>query len=166
MPSSPLRPGELLAAAAGVLLLGALLLDWYAAAGGGPLNAWQAFDVLDVVLALLAVASLALAVLEATSASPVKPTGAAVLTTTFAALALLAVLYRWLDQPGPDGAVGVEPGLYVGLLATALLLAGAFRALADESPRRVPMSAAEARPAPPPDVIPAEAVTDAPRPTP
>ncbi len=118
MSSSPLRPGELLAAAAGVLLLGALLLDWYAAAGAASLNAWQAFDVLDVVLALVGLAGLALVVLNAVRESPALPVAAEALTTVLALLAALVVVYRLLDQPGPNDVVGVEPGAYLGLAAT------------------------------------------------
>ena len=173
MDKSRLRPGELLAAAGGVLLLVALVLDWYggscAALVNGramdvsvALNAWEAFDVLDVLLALAALGGIALAVLEATQRSPTVPNAAGVITTSLALLLALAVLYRWLNQPGPNDVVGVEPGLYLGLLALGLLFFGAYRSLADESARRTPAPHVEVRPAPPPDVKPAGTVTDAP----
>src|SRR3712207_252304 len=121
MDTSRLRPGELLAAAGGVLLLVALVLDWYAVEGGGrSLNGWQAFGVIDVVLALLALGGLALAALNLLARGVILPVAAEVLVTAFGLLALLLVLYRLVNQPGANSAVGVEPGAYVGLLATAL----------------------------------------------
>ena len=94
-----LRGGELIAGAGGVVLLAALFLGWYSGA-----SAWQAFSVLDVVLALLALVPLALVALQATRESPSLPVTFSVLTAVAGALAALLILYRILNQPGPNDA--------------------------------------------------------------
>ena len=78
---------------------------------------WQAFSVLDVVLALLALVPLALVVLQATRESPSLPVAFSVLTTVAGALATLLILYRILNQPGPNDRVEVELGAWIGLAA-------------------------------------------------
>jgi drug/metabolite transporter (DMT)-like permease len=117
-----LRDGEWVAGAGGVALLAALFLDWYSGA-----SAWQAFSVLDVVLALLALVPLALVVLQATRESPSLPVAFSVLTTVAGALATLLILYRILDQPGPNDRVDVELGAWIGLAAAAVTAAGGWR---------------------------------------
>ncbi len=157
MDTRRLRPRELLAAAGAVVLLVAMLLDWFshptAAPTGGPagtaaLNAWQAFGVIDVVLALLALAGIAVLALNAAHRVPAVPVAAEGLTLVAAILARLAVLYRLVDQPGGNAAVRVEPGLYLGLASVLAIFFGAYRALRDESPRATPAPAVELRPAP------------------
>jgi len=172
MTSSRLRPGELLAAAGGVVLLGSLVMDWYALAGrrapgGGEgtigRNAWQSLTVLDLLLAVLAVAAIALVALNAVRRSPSLPVAAEVLTTALAVPATVFLVYRLIDHPGPNGAfgpeevVGVEPGAYVGLVATLAVLAGAFFAMRDESGRALVDPEVELRP-PPRGVAPPPAV--------
>ncbi len=156
MDTSRLRPGELLAAVGGALLLVSLVLDWYAVRAGpapgrpsgGSLgrNAWEAFGILDVVLALAALGGIALVILNLVQRSPTLPVAAEVLATALALLALLAVVYRLIDKPG--SVAGVEPGAYIGALATAVVFYGGFRALRDESPRGTPLPEVEVRPAP------------------
>ena len=148
MDTSRLRPGEILAAAGGAVLLVVLLLDWYGAEGGG-LTAWQAFDVLDLWLALVAAGAIALAVLNAARHSPALPVAVAVQVTVAALLSLVFVAYRLLDQPGANDAVDVEGAAYAGLLATSAILFGAYKALQDESGRATPAPEVELRPAPP-----------------
>ncbi len=123
-----LRGGDLIAGAGGAALLVALFLDWYSGA-----SAWQAFSVLDVVLALLALVPLALVALQATRASPSLPVAFSVLTTVAGALATLLVLYRILNQPGPNDRVEVELGAWIGLAAAAITAAGGWRSLRVEA---------------------------------
>jgi hypothetical protein len=123
-----LRAPELIAGAGGVALLVALSTDWYSGA-----TAWQAFSVLDVVLALLALAPLALVALQATRQSPSLPVAFSVLTTVAGALATLLILYRILNQPGPNDLVEVEPGAWLGLAAAAAMAAGGWRSVRVEA---------------------------------
>jgi hypothetical protein len=141
-----LRPGELLAAAGGIALLALTVVAWYDRPGGGSASAWAAFTVLDVALALAGLAGVLLAVLNAARRTPALPVFAEVWTTALAGLVALAVFYRLVDKPG--GYDAVAPGGYLGLGATLLIAAGAFRSLRDEAPRGTPAPEVELRPAP------------------
>jgi carbon starvation protein CstA len=123
-----LRDGEWVAGAGGVALLAALFLDWFSGA-----SAWQAFSVLDVVLALLALVPLALVVLQATRESSSLPVAFSVFTTIAGALATLLILYRLLNQPGPNDRVEVELGAWIGLAAAVVTAAGGWRSMRVEA---------------------------------
>jgi drug/metabolite transporter (DMT)-like permease len=143
------RAADWIAAAAGVALLGSMFADWYARVDVG-VNAWQAFSVLDIALALLASAPLALVVLQATRDSPALPVAFSVFTTVAGAVALLLILYRIVDQPGPNDAVDVEPGAWVGLVAAVVVTAGGWRSMRDEAMPGVALPPVEDLPAPTP----------------
>ena len=123
-----LRDGEWIAGAGAVALLVALFLGWYSGA-----SAWQAFSVLDVVLALVALLALALVIAQATRESPSVPVALSVLTAVAGVLATLFVLYRILNQPGPNDAVEVEAGAWLGLAAAALVAVGGARSMRVEA---------------------------------
>jgi carbon starvation protein CstA len=142
---SRLRDGEWIAGAGGVGLLVSLRLDWYSGA-----SAWRAFSVLDVVLALLALVPLALVVLQATRESPSLPVAFSVLTTLAGALATLLILYRILNQPGPNDRVEVELGAWIGLAAAALAAVGGWRSLREEEIPGIPLPPVEELPVPAP----------------
>ena len=153
-----LRPADLVAGAGGLALLAAMFLHWYGLsvevlATGGPsrpieLTAWQAFDVLDVVLTLLALVPLALVATQATRESPAFPVLFSVLTIVAGALAALLILYRIVNQPGPNAAVDVEAGAWLGLLAAAIVGAGGWRSTRDERMPGVAPRPIEYMPAP------------------
>jgi hypothetical protein len=145
-----LRVGEWLAALAGVGLIASLSLDWYGVRGReAALSGWAAFDVIDVLLALVAGVAIALAVAQVARDRPALPVGAAVVTVTFGLLAILLVLYRIVNEPGPDEFVELRAGAYVGLLAAAAIVAGGWLSLADEHvPGLPPGPEPELRPAP------------------
>jgi hypothetical protein len=123
-----LRDGEWIAGAGAVALLAAMFLHWYSGA-----SAWQAFSVLDMVLALLLLAPLGLVVLQATRTSPSLPVAFSVLTVVTGALATLLILYRILNQPGPNDVVDVELGAWVGLAAAVVTTGGGWRSLRTEA---------------------------------
>ena len=137
-----LRPADLVAGAGGLALLAAMFLHWYALsvevlATGGPsrpieFTAWQSFSVLDVVLAALALVPLALVVTQATRESPALPVLFSVLTMCAGALAALLILYRIANQPGPNAAIEVQAGAWLGLLAAVIVAAGGWRSIRDE----------------------------------
>jgi hypothetical protein len=129
------RPGELLAGGAGALLLIALFFDWYDVRDVETVTAWQAYAVTDLVLAATAFGGMVVLGLHSTSRAPAVPVAANVIVAALSPIALLLVIYRLLNQPGPNDAVGLEPGAYVGLLLTAALTVGTWRALRDEDPR-------------------------------
>jgi hypothetical protein len=141
-----LRPGDVVAGAGALLLLAAmLLLDWYSGA-----SAWEAFSVLDVVLALLALPALGLVAAQATRESPALPVFFSVVSSVAALLAVLLIGYRILNQPGPNDAVDVDAGAWVGLAAAALMFAGACWSARDSSMPRAKFPPVEKVAAPSP----------------
>jgi uncharacterized membrane protein len=127
-----LRDGEWIAGAGALALLAAMFLHWY----GTDLRivtfevtAWQAFDVLDAVLVLLALVPLALVFTQATRRSPSIPVAFSVLTALAGALAALLILYRIVNQPGPNDLVEVQAGAWLGLLAALVIAAGGWRSM-------------------------------------
>jgi multisubunit Na+/H+ antiporter MnhB subunit len=151
-----LRRGEVIAAAGGVLLLFAMFLDWYAAGGAGGVRlrgstAWQSFAVLDVILALVALLAILLAALAATQRSPALPVAASVVTAATGILTALLVLYRILDQPGPNELVEVKLGAFLGFLCVLAVAAGGWDAMSEDNSTAGTAAAdpASTRPTPP-----------------
>src|SRR5215210_148707 len=152
-----LRVGEWIAGACGVLLLVALFLPWY---GDTSRTGWESFSVVDVILKQLALVAISVPVVTATHRVPALPLALESLTALFGLVGVLLVLVRVLNLPGD--ADGREIGLWLGLLATLGICAGAVVAIRDErlSPQGrhtdlsgVPVSSQpdiEKMPAPPP----------------
>jgi hypothetical protein len=169
-----LRPGDLIAAAGGVGLLVVMFLEWYAAGGVTQVgdreievsvgaNAWEAFAVTDIWLALTAVAALAIVALTASRQSPALPVAASVITTTLGVIAVLLVLYRILNQPGPNEFIEVKFGAFLGFLSVLAIAAGGWRSMRDEEwdvepapvdVRPTPPAEGPQDPAPPPEAEP------------
>jgi hypothetical protein len=159
MELSRLRAGELIAAAGGVALLVVMFFDWYAAGGttevGGQdieisvgFSAWEAFGITDVLLALAALVAVATAVIAATRPSPALPVAGSVVTTAVGAFATLLVLYRILNQPGPNEFIEVEWPAFVGFLCVLAVAAGGWLGMRDEDWPAAPLPV-DVRPAPP-----------------
>ena len=159
MELSRLRPGELIAAAGGVALLVVMFLDWYAAGGttsvGGQrisvsvgFTAWEAFGITDILLALAALIAIGLAVLTATRRSPALPVAASVITATTGILATLLVLYRILNQPGPNEFIEVKLPAFLGFLSVLAVAVGGYLSLRDEDWEDAPVPT-DVRPTPP-----------------
>jgi hypothetical protein len=143
-----LRAGEWLTAAGAVALTVLLFLDWFelqvraritetsgrivradAAASG-----WSSLGWVVVLLLVIAIAlAVWLVVSTAGDAAVNQPVMAAALLSALAPIVLLVVAVRVaVAQPGRDEAIAVQPAAYLGLAALALLVAGAWRAIADE----------------------------------
>jgi hypothetical protein len=150
---SRLRQSDLIAGLGGVALLITMFLDWYSLSLAGfvsvGVNAWQAFSITDLILALAALSGIAVAVLTASRRSPALPVAAAVLATTVGAFATLLVLYRILNQPGPNELVEVEFGAFLGIVSVLAVGVGGFRAIRDEEGEDTP-TPTDVRPAPAP----------------
>ena len=141
------RIGEVVAGAAGVVLLVAMFLDWYSVTpevlfGAQDrqvrgVDAWGAFSVVDILMAIVALLGIALAVSQVIGRGPALPVALGVITTTLALAGTLLVLYRILNQPGPNDLISVEAGAYAGLLASLGVFLGAWLSLSDERPRPV-----------------------------
>ena len=145
------RAGELVAGAAGAVLLASMFLSWYSVSSrDDTLTAWGAFSFVDILLALVALLGIVLALSEVVGRGPALPVALGVVTTTLALAGTLLVLYRIINQPGPNDAISVDVGAYVGLLASLGVFLGAWLSLSDERPRPAdpPPPEPERRPTP------------------
>ena len=60
-------------------------------------------------------------------------TSSATVTVAFGSLTLLYLLFRvGINEPGDNALVSVDAGAYLGVLCVVAIIAGAWRALADE----------------------------------
>jgi hypothetical protein len=122
-----LRSGELLAGASAIVLLGVMFMDWF----GGE-SAWQTLTFLRVALVLTALLALAIVVLTVTRTVAMACSAAAI-TVGVGTLTLLLALFRVaINEPGPNAAVEIGPGAYLGLALIFGCVAGGWRTLADE----------------------------------
>jgi hypothetical protein len=146
---SRLRPGELIAAAGGVALLVVMFLNWYEFNGIG-VTAWAAFTITDVLLALAALIAIGNAVLAATHRSPALPVAASVITAATGILVTLLVLYRILNQPGPNDLTEAKLPAFLGFLCVLAIAAGGWRSVRDEEWQGADLPV-DVRPTPPPE---------------
>jgi len=146
-----LRPGEIVAGAAALLLLVSTFLEWYTVRGRTEgLSAWAAFTVVDVLVCLVALLGIALFASQIAGRGPSLPVALEVVTTTLALAATLLVLYRILNQPGPNEFVAAELGAFLGFVSALAIAAGGWTSMRDEQWEAPPVPADE-RPAPPPE---------------
>ena len=130
------RIGEIVAGVAGAVLLLSLFLEWYTVRGRAEgLTAWGAFAFVDLLVCLVALLGIALAVSQVAGRGPALPVAIGVITSTLGLAATLLVLYRILNQPGPNDAIGVGAGAWIGLAACLGVFLGAWLSLSDERPR-------------------------------
>lgn len=134
-----LRTGERLAAACALLLFIDMFLPWYGAqvtllgiTRGASATAWQAFSLTDLWMLLLILVTLGLVAVTATHRSPALPVAGSVVVTLLAGFVTLLVLYRIVQQPGPNDLVDVEYAAYLGLLLCAGIALGGFLSMRDE----------------------------------
>jgi hypothetical protein len=126
-----MRPAEVLAGGAGVLLGVSLFLPWYGFAGGSE-NAWQSLTVAEIPAALAALSALALVFVTVTQRSPALPLAVAVVTAVLGTLAVIAVAVRAIALP--TGAFERSYGLWLGLAGSLGVLVAAMLSLRDERP--------------------------------
>jgi hypothetical protein len=151
-----LRDGEWIAGAGALALLASMFLHWYGLdlalldVVAPEATAWQAFDVLDIVLALLALVPLALVFTQATRQSPAIPVFLSVMTVLAGLLAAVLILYRVVNQPGPNEIVTVQAGAWLGLLAALVIAGGGWRSMRVEPVPGQAMPPVEDQPLPAP----------------
>jgi hypothetical protein len=126
-----MRPAEVVAGGAGVLLAVSLFLPWYDFAGGRE-DAWNALTVAEIPPALAALAALALVFVTVTQRSPALPLAVAVVTTVLGLLSVIVVAVR--AAVPPDGAITRDYGLWLGLAGSLGVLVAATLSLRDERP--------------------------------
>jgi hypothetical protein len=154
--TSKLSLGDQIAAASGIALLIFLFLPWYGVdVNVGPLSAsesasaWEALSFIDILLFLISLVAIGVPVAKATGSLPDDVPGA-MLVLVAGGLGVLLVLFRIIDLPTPDiDAPGVDfgrkIGVWLGLIATAGIAYGGWRAQ-EESP----IGSTPAAPPPPP----------------
>jgi hypothetical protein len=155
---SRLRRSEAIGAAAGLLLIISLFLEWFSLTGGpqreqqdayicghGNLSctAWATFPILRWLLILAALAPIILAYLVATDADLSWPAGE--VTTIVGLAAIVLIGYNGIiDKPGAaiqEFGVSLSWGYWIGLVAAiALVVAGGQRTLESGggAPRKPP----------------------------
>lgn len=141
-----LRLGELVALAGAICVIVSLFEPWYENAFG-KLSAWDTFGPAVVLLIAAAAAALGLVVSTITERSTALPVAAAVWSTLFGIVAVIAALVRVLERP--DHATSLCAGAWLALAGAILMLAGSWQSLRDE--RTSLYEPAEPPPLPPPD---------------
>jgi hypothetical protein len=109
--------GPILVALGAIVLLVSLFLDWY-----GPLNAWEAFEVVEVLLTGLAIGALVVAVGQL---APEIEVGSRRWLTPLVAAAALLVAVELVDPPPAAGAEELEQGAWLAFAGALIMLAGA-----------------------------------------
>ena len=161
MDTSRLSTGDMIAGVSGAALLIVLFLPWYGVdvevagfSASESVNAWEAMGFIDILLFLIAVVAIAVPVARATGSLPEDVPGPLLLFSA-GLLGLLLVLFRIIDIPAPDIPAiaedsvdfGRKIGVFLGLIATAGITYGGWRANAEA---KIDTSTTTAAPAVPP----------------
>jgi hypothetical protein len=137
-----IRAGEFLALLGALAVIVALTLPWYEHEPRN-LDAWSSFGPAVVLLILAAAAALALVLATVTERSTALPVAAAIWSTLFGLLAVIAALVRVLERP--QGSTALCAGAWVALAGAVLMLAGSWQSLRDERTELYPVSDTAAR---------------------
>lgn len=134
-----LSRGEQIAGVAAVLLLIDMFLNWYSANLSGALsaaankfgvdtavNAWQSFSTTDLLIFITILAALVMVGMQVMARSANLPVSLPLVVAALSALTTLVVLWRIINQPGPNDFINVEYGAYLGLLLLIALTYGAI----------------------------------------
>jgi hypothetical protein len=142
-----LRLGEVLALAGASCVIISLLLPWYEGASGS-LSVWDTFGPAAALLIAAAAAALALVATTFTERSTALPVAAAVWSTLFAIVALMAAVVRLLERP--DHASSLCAGAWLALAGALAMLTGSWQSMRDERTGSYPPAEPPRRRAPPP----------------
>jgi len=131
-----LSTGEKIAGVSAIVLLISMWFAWFgfdnpgAALGiGGSItfNAWESFDFIDLILFVTVVVTVGSVVAKASDALidfPFNP-----VVVVLGGLCVLLVLYRIIDPPGGSDR---KWGVFLGLILSALVAYGGYRAMEEE----------------------------------
>jgi hypothetical protein len=157
-----LGTGYRIAAGAAVLLFIDMWLSWYGVGGQlGELaqaagitgvdttaNAFQAFDLTDLLMLLTVAVAIGATVLHLQNMDGAVPFPAPLALVGIAGYTAVIILYRIVNQPGPNDVIDVKFGAYLGFVLCALVAIGGFLALTEGKSSGAP--AASSPPATPP----------------
>jgi len=140
-----LSTGEKVAVGSAVLLFIFMFFDWFkvevssgdglfsVSAGG---NAWESFSQIDIILLIAVIVAVGVAVLRMTDAVFEPPFSLNAAVAILGGIAVLLILYRIVDPPLDTDIPGVDIsrsfGIYLGLLASAGIAYGGYRAMQEE----------------------------------
>ena len=142
-----LSRGERIAGAAAVLLFIDMFLSWYSANHADvSVTAWQAFSTTDILLLITIIVALGMVAARAMARSVNLPVSLPLVTACLGALMTLLVLWRIINQPGPNDFINVEYGAYLGLILIAALAYGAILAGGGVDTMRAEAESLQSRP--------------------
>jgi hypothetical protein len=131
------RPWDWVAALVGIALQAVLGAEWYGTPDGG-VSGWSAFAITDVLIALAALSAILLPLVVARFTAPAIPVAWTVIATALTFLVLLLLLYRLVNQPGPNDETSVSAGAWIGAGLMVALLYSLYRSLRDQRMPAVP----------------------------
>lgn len=141
MDTSKISFGEMIAGAAGVVLLIVMFFPWYGASvnlggvsAGANVSAWEAFSFVDILLFLVVLVAVGLAIARATGRMPDLPQPPGLIVAAAGALAVILILFRLLVVPdggisGVDVDISRKFGAFLGLIAAAGIAFGGWTAM-------------------------------------
>jgi hypothetical protein len=152
--TSKLSVGDQVAAVSGIVLLVVMFLPWYGVdvnvagfSASESVNAWEAMSFIDILLFLAALVAIGVPVARATGSLPDDVPGS-LLILAAGGFALLLALFRLIDIPAPDVPAAAQSsvdfgrkiGLFLGVLATAGIAYGGWRANEEETVGSTPVA--------------------------
>lgn len=138
-----IRAGELIALIGAVCVIVSIVaLRWYEVPGSS-LTAWDTFGATVVLLMLAALVALLLVGVTVTERSTALPVAAAVWSTTFGTVGVIAAIVRLLERP--DGATALCGGAWLAFAGTILIVMGSWQSMRDERQSLYPPAAPEPR---------------------
>ncbi|HEX5307786.1 MAG TPA: hypothetical protein VFW38_01770 [Solirubrobacteraceae bacterium] len=135
MKLSRLRLGELIVLVGSGCVIAALTLSWYQTPEGN-LSAWATFGPAVVLLMLAALVGLVLVLATIGERSTAIPVAAAIWSTLFGILGVVAAVVRLLERP--HQASGLCAGAWLAFVGALLILAGSWQSMRDERTSRYP----------------------------
>jgi hypothetical protein len=134
MDTSKLTTGDKIAGVGGIVLLISLFLPWYGVSSG-PISVtgsgWETLGFIDILLFLASVATIAIVAAKATGKLPAD-LPAPVILLALGAVAVLLVLFRIIDIPGPSDVpdevdLSRKIGIFIALISSAAMAYGGWR---------------------------------------
>jgi hypothetical protein len=142
-----LRLGEAVVLLGAVGVVVSLTLPWYENSEG-KLSAWSTFGPALVLLMLAAIVGLVLVFATLTERSTALPVAAAVWSTLFGLIAVIAAIARLLERP--QGSFSLCAGAWVAFGGAVLIALGSWLSIRDERTGLYPPVAPQPRTPPAP----------------